>query len=80
MKTLDFLCVMLYNNYSKKNKYSKVCMEVYVMKDNVFNMKTGVYEPLRNKDVIWHLNTAFNCVTIDITDFVNTILLNSEYV
>ena len=50
------------------------------MKDNVFNMKTGVYEPLRNKDVIWHLNTAFNCVTIDITDFVNTILLNSEYV
>jgi hypothetical protein len=43
------------------------------------------YTPLTNDEMIWHINTAFNCLIEDTTftntvnDFINMILLNSNY-
>lgn len=43
------------------------------------------YTPLTNDEMIWHINTAFNCLIGDATftnivnDFINMILLNSNY-
>ena len=62
---------MLYNNNSKKNKYSKMYVEVVDMENR--------YTPITLYEVIWHLNTAFNCTAVtkeDTIAFVNTIRLN----
>lgn len=37
------------------------------------------YIALSNEDVIWHLNVAFNCMGVEVLEFINTILLNSNY-
>lgn len=42
-------------------------------------MKSNNYSPLPNNEMIWHINTAFNCIGVEIIDFINMILLNSTY-